>query len=128
MAEIFLNYRHQDGHATGRLHYRLSDLGAFVDVDMQSGDSITREVKSALRDARVFLAVIGKEWMAPRNLKRLHRKNDWIRLELLEVLGWPEVRVVPLLVDDEHLRQGCRGYDRRELRELAHLALLSQRA
>jgi hypothetical protein len=105
LAEIFLNYRHQDGHATGRLgdrlNDRLNDLGAFIDIDMQSGDSISRKIQSALADTRVFLAVIGKEWMKPENLARLHNENDWIRRELLQVLDREEVRVVPVLVDDE---------------------------
>jgi hypothetical protein len=102
MAEIFINHRRGDAHAARRLHDRLGELGAFIDVDMESGDFISKGILNALQDTRIFLAVIGKEWMSLRNLKRLHQKKDWVRVELLEALGRPNlVQIVPLLVDDE---------------------------
>jgi len=86
MAEIFVNYRSGDGQAAGRLNDQLETIfDTFIDEKMESGDSISAEILEALRDTRVFLAVLGKEWMERKNLKRLFSEKDWVRRELLEV-------------------------------------------
>jgi hypothetical protein len=68
---------------------------------MESGAKISETIREALLDVRVFLALIGKEWMKRKNLKRLTDPNDWIRREYLAVLGRKEVMVIPLLVHDD---------------------------
>jgi hypothetical protein len=104
MADIFINYRHEDGATALLLNSALDkeyNLDAFIDTDMKSGARISETIPDVLHDARVFLALIGKEWMKRKNLKRLTDPQDWIRREYLAVLARKEVLIIPLLVHDE---------------------------
>jgi len=104
MADIFINYRHEDGATALLLNKELDreyNLDAFIDTEMGSGAKISETILEALRDTRVFLALIGKEWMKRKNLKRLTDPNDWIRREYLKVLGRDEILVIPLMVHDD---------------------------
>jgi TIR domain len=104
MADIFINYRHEDGATAHLLNAELDkeyNLDAFIDTDMEGGARISETIPEALHEARVFLAIIGKEWMKRRNLRRLTDPNDWIRREYLAALARKEVLIIPLLVHDK---------------------------
>jgi hypothetical protein len=103
MADIFINYRHEDRATALLLSKDLDEdygYNAFIDTEMESGANISETIREALRDVRVFLALISKEWMKRKNLNRLTDSKDWIRREYLEVLGRKEVMIIPLLVHD----------------------------
>ncbi|MEJ0038950.1 MAG: TIR domain-containing protein [Gammaproteobacteria bacterium] len=98
MTDVFVNYRHADGLAAGRLAADLvrlkADFDAFIDTDLKPGDHLEDPIMRHLGEARVVLAVIGPEWVSPANLARLRSPDDWIRRELLRAWKNPDVKVV----------------------------------
>ena len=100
MPDIFVNYRHDDGYVAGRLKDRLeAEFDVFIDTGLRPGASLEGEIMPALDQARVILAVIGKEWLQPANLSRLQDKSDWIRCELLRAFDRKDALVIPVLAD-----------------------------
>ena len=108
MTDVFISYRRDDGGWAGRL---FDDIGrrydTFFDTDRRSldyGDAFPAQTMQALDESRVCLAVIGPEWIDPRNLGRLVDPRDWVRRELEAALAAaPRVRTVPVLVGGETL-------------------------
>ena len=104
MPDIFVNYRHDDGHAAGRLKDRLDDeFAIFFDTGVEVGEDIEQVTSAALKEVRVFIAIIGKEWFSARNLERLQKPTDWIYREISQALLRngvdPEFELMPVLVD-----------------------------
>jgi hypothetical protein len=101
MPDIFVNYRHDDGHAAGRLKDRLeAEFSVFIDTDMEVGRDIDEVTFGALMEARIVIAIIGKEWVSARNLKRLLEPTDWIYRELERALSRTDATLIPVFVDD----------------------------
>jgi hypothetical protein len=104
MAAVFLSYRRATGRAdiawVRLLHRSLADsFDVFFDRHgIEYGDDFPNEIAEALGDCQVFFPVIGPEWVRLRQLKRLAKETDWVRREILTVLGNARVRVIPLLV------------------------------
>ena len=100
MPDIFVNYRHDDGWAAGRLKDRLeSEFDVFIDTGLRPGASLEGEIMPELDRARIILAVISKEWLQPTNLARLQDESDWIRRELLRAFARKDALVIPVLAD-----------------------------
>jgi hypothetical protein len=100
MTDVFVNYRRDDGVVAGWLNERLEkEFDVFIDNSIQSGDSLDRHIMPVLNEAQIILAVIGKTWIEPRNLKRLHDSDDWVRRELCEAFARTDARVIPVLAD-----------------------------
>jgi hypothetical protein len=100
MADVFVNYRHDDGHAAGRLADRLKDeFDVFIDTRLDEGDHLEAPIMQSLGEARVVLAIIGRQWMTAANLARLQGSDDWIRRELTTAWKRTDVKVVPVRVD-----------------------------
>lgn len=107
MARIFICYRREDasGHA-GRLRDALSvRFGAgeiFRDIEtIGPGDDFVQAMTRALDGCRVFLAVIGRDWLTlegPDGRPRLLDPDDHVRREIAEALR-RGVRVIPVLVE-----------------------------
>jgi hypothetical protein len=108
MATTFISYRRDDaaGYA-GRLHEALEErLGheeVFRDVDtLEPGEDFAAAIATRLAGCRVFLAMIGREWLDARDEsggRRLDQPHDYVRLEIATALSRPDVRVVPLLIE-----------------------------
>ena len=108
MPTTFISYRRDDaaGYA-GRLHEALENrLGrdqVFRDVDtLQPGQDFVEAIQSRLGDCRVFIAMIGREWLDARDSqgrRRLDQPNDYVRLELVTALERRDVRVIPVLIE-----------------------------
>jgi len=102
MWEIFVSYRREDGHATGRLADRLEkEFDIYIDRNMRPGDEFDLEIEEALDEARIVIGIVGKEWVAPANIKRLHDPQDWIHRELDQALNRTQALVIPVVVDED---------------------------
>jgi hypothetical protein len=80
-----------------------NEFDLFFDQDPESIDPGERwdlRLEQGLEDCRVFLAIIGPEWVSERNLKRLFDAGDWVRREVDAALrrAGEGVQVVPVLV------------------------------
>jgi len=108
MPTTFISYRRDDaaGYA-GRLHEALENrLGrdqVFRDVDtLQPGQDFVEAIESRLAECRVFLAMIGREWLDAHDSegrRRLDQPHDYVRLEIVNALSRREVRVIPVLIE-----------------------------
>jgi TIR domain len=108
MPATFISYRRDDaaGYA-GRLHEalerRLGEGQIFRDIDtLEPGFDFVDAIGSRLRECRVFLAIIGREWLDARDAagqRRLDQSHDYVRLEIAGALARSEVRVIPVLIE-----------------------------
>lgn len=109
MSQIFLSYRRAEHPALiGRIYDRLtSEFGqnsVFLDVDsIPLGIDFEPYLKQQISKCDVFVAIVGKEWLA--RIDRLHRKDDFIRIEIEGALQFKKP-IIPLLVDTEMPRIG----------------------
>jgi hypothetical protein len=108
MPTTFISYRRDDaaGYA-GRLHEALENrLGrdqVFRDVDtLEPGQDFIEAIHSRLAECRVFIAMIGREWLDARDSegrRRLDQPHDYVRLEIITALERRDVRVIPVLIE-----------------------------
>jgi hypothetical protein len=108
MPDTFISYRRDDaaGYA-GRLHEalerRLGGERIFRDIDtLEPGLDFVDAIDSRLRECRVFLALIGREWLDARDRegrRRLDQSHDYVRLEISAALARADVRVIPVLIE-----------------------------
>jgi tetratricopeptide (TPR) repeat protein len=102
---VFVNYRFADerfgaGAVYDGLVGRFGTQQVFRDcVSMQAGEHYPTELRQALEDADILVAVIGPTWLDARNgdgVRRLDLPNDWVRYEIRRALqrGIP---IVPVL-------------------------------
>ncbi len=105
MSDIFISYRRADAGWAGRLAQTLDErFDVFFDTeDIEAGDDFPADLQDALDACRVCCVVIGPEWVRPQQLARLAGERDWVRHELLTVLGRQRVKVVPLLLGGAQL-------------------------
>jgi TIR domain len=106
MPRIFICYRRDDtaGH-TGRLRDGLcaefGDHEIFRDVDtIGPGDDFVQAVERGIASCRVFLAIIGRQWLTSSDRegrRRLDDPADHVRTEVAKALECG-VRVIPVLV------------------------------
>ena len=84
MADIFISYRRgeTDKWVARWLNDRLADsFDVFFDGQRESidlGASFPDEIDEALAQCRVVFAVIGPDWLDPKNLARLKDEDDWV--------------------------------------------------
>lgn len=105
---IFISYRREDSaDITGRIYDRLSgEFGRdaiFKDVDdIPLGKDFRKHLNEEVSQCQILLAVIGKEWANctdGNGNKRLHNKEDFVRIEIEAALS-RDIPVIPLLVSD----------------------------
>lgn len=109
--KIFINYRRDDMIGTaGRLHDRLAQTfgqqNIFMDVDsIPAGVDFVTDLNSQVAACRVFLAVIGPNWLDAKDesgARRLDNPNDFVTIEIAAALA-RDIRVIPVLVDNTHM-------------------------
>ncbi len=109
MADIFISYRHgtTDSWAADDVAKRLEQhFSVFLDGrrgSLDLGDVFPTAIEDALNECRIVLAVIGPDWCSKESLRRLRRENDWVGRELRMILGRPDVRLVPLVIEPARL-------------------------
>jgi TIR domain len=108
-SDIFIGYRRDDtGDTVGRIYDKLCDKfgkeHVFKDVDKTPvGKNFGAHILGVLPSCRVFLAIIGKQWLevrTPEGGRRIDDPQDWVRIELETALNMPGLQVVPVLVND----------------------------
>jgi hypothetical protein len=109
--KIFINYRREDSIGTaGRLHDRLAQAfgqqNLFMDVDsIPAGVDFVADLNSQVAACRVFLAVIGPNWLDAKDesgARRLDNPDDFVTIEIAAALA-RDIRVIPVLVDDARM-------------------------
>jgi hypothetical protein len=109
--KIFINYRRDDSIGTaGRLHDRLAQTfgqqNLFMDVDsIPAGIDFVADLNSQVAACRVFLAVIGPNWldaMDETGARRLDNPDDFVTIEIAAALA-RDIRVIPVLVDNARM-------------------------
>jgi formylglycine-generating enzyme required for sulfatase activity len=109
--KIFINYRRgDDSAAAGRLYDRLEQQFGkaclFMDVDtIAAGADFVAILEQAVAECDVFLAVIGKSWLAARDTngaRRLDNANDFVRIEIASALRLGKY-VIPVLVNEAQM-------------------------
>jgi hypothetical protein len=127
LATVFLSYRRDDsaGHA-GRLYdglaRRLDSGSVFRDVDaLEPGQDFVAAIHARLADCRIFLTLIGRDWVDARDAagqQRLSLADDYVRLEVAAALARSDVRLIPVFVQGatmppaEQLPEDLRGLTR----------------
>jgi TIR domain len=108
MLNIFVSYRRDDSAGfTGRLVDSLEPLlGAgniFRDVEgINPGENFVKVIEKKLKQAKVTLIVIGKNWLNSKDSQepsRLANPNDFVRLEIETALRYKH-QIIPILVDN----------------------------
>lgn len=107
MPSLFLSYRQSDtlGH-TGRLadalEARYGRDAVFRDLDsIEAGQRFEEVIERALADCRVFLPLIGDDWLTVRGAdggRRLDDPQDFVRREVAAALA-RGIPVIPLLLE-----------------------------
>jgi TIR domain/Tetratricopeptide repeat len=104
MPAVFLSYRRSDSAAwcerlSDHLSLRFGDDIVFRDVDdLKPGMRWRREIDAALRGAGIVLVLIGPQWFAARQRRRLADPKDVLRQEIATALRSPRRKVVPVLL------------------------------
>jgi hypothetical protein len=109
--KIFINYRRDDSIGTaGRLRDRLAQTfgqkNLFMDVDsIPAGVDFVADLNSKVAACRVFLVVIGLNWLDAkdeRGARRLDNPDDFVTIEIAAALA-RDIRVIPVLVDNARM-------------------------
>src|SRR5262245_50609041 len=109
--KIFINYRREDSIGTaGRLRDRLAEAfgeeNLFMDVDnIPAGVDFVADLNNQVAACRVFLAVIGPNWLDAKDesgQRRLDNPDDFVTIEIAAALA-RDIRVIPVLVDNARM-------------------------
>ena len=105
--KIFINYRREDSIGTaGRLRDRLAETfgqqNLFMDVDnIPAGVDFVADLNNQVATCRVFLAVIGPNWLDAKDetgRRRLGNPDDFVVIEIAAALS-RNIPVIPVLLD-----------------------------
>lgn len=130
MAGIFISYRRQDseGSAGRLLHTLRQHFGAdrvFMDVTgIEPGADFRAEIDSWIKRCDVFIAVIGKQWLAIQK-QRINDPRDYVRIETAGALQ-RKIPLIPVLVEGaalpgpDGLPEDLREISYRNAKELRH--------
>jgi hypothetical protein len=134
MTGIFINYRRDDVRGVAvrlydHLTTKFSKAEVFMDVDaMKPGMDFVTQLDSSVSQCRVFLAMIGPNWLDAKDhdgRRRLDDSKDFVRVELASALR-REIPVIPILIDGaemplkERLPDELKPLVRRHALELRH--------
>lgn len=107
MPDIFVSYRRTDtsayaGRIGDHLRQHFGENQVFIDVEsIGPGESFRRIVEDNLRTCRIFIALIGANWLVVQETdgtRRLDNPDDHVRREVAIALERQDCRVIPLLV------------------------------
>ena len=107
--KILLNYRRGDtagnaGHLYATLAERFGKENVFMDIDkIDPGLNFVEVINDWVGRCDVFIAMIGTQWLDSAyksGQRRLDDPNDFVRMEIESALERPDVRLIPVLVQD----------------------------
>ena len=107
--KILLNYRRGDtagnaGHLYATLAKHFGSDNVFMDIDkIEPGLNFVEVIKQWVGRCDVFIAMIGAQWLTSAydsGERRLDDPNDFVRMEIEAGLARPDVRVIPVTVQD----------------------------
>ncbi|NHD17799.1 MULTISPECIES: toll/interleukin-1 receptor domain-containing protein [unclassified Actinopolyspora] len=105
MADIFVNYRNEDGHDAAvaverELSRRFGDEKVFrASKSIRPGEDFRGALTRGSSGARVLLVLIGDRWLSMRDAEGnvlLDKEEDWTRAEILNALE-SGARVIPVM-------------------------------
>ncbi len=105
---IFVGYRRDDtadvaGRICDALSVAFGDAQVFKDVDsMPVGADFAAHIRAVLPKCRVFLALLGPNWLDARassGARRLDDPSDLVRVEIETALRTSKLLVVPVLIN-----------------------------
>lgn len=108
---VFISYRRSDAgfaaqYVANGLQVRYGPDSVFIDTDqIQGGDYLRIRIETALAEAAVVIALIGKSWLRVQDSdgrRRLDVEDDWVRFELAYALNH-QLPLIPLLVSGSDL-------------------------
>jgi hypothetical protein len=124
MADIFISYRRADAGWAGRLAKELQEkYDVFFDTEtIEKGENFPNRIAEALNTFKIFLSIIGPEWVKNKAIKRLSDPHDWVRKEI--AFGMERARdhymhFIPVLVHGAKLPEAAKLPE--ELRPLADI-------
>ncbi len=91
MTHIFVNYRHADSRPNtlilaNKLKQEFGENFVFIDVDDMVAGNWTEQIEEQLNKSKVFLCIMGPEWLKLQNTesgqRRLDEENDVVRREI----------------------------------------------
>jgi uncharacterized protein (TIGR02145 family) len=103
--KIFINYRHED---EANITFAIANalMGEFgvgnIFFDKQAikaGSQFTKEIDKALDTCRIFIPIIGKEWMNILNKRQTFEETDYVLNEIEHAME-KGIFILPILVDD----------------------------
>ena len=106
---VFISYRRSDcqPQANGLndgLRHRLPGARVFMDIDsIPFGVDFEQHIREEIRSCDVVLVLIGDQWLDVADAagqRRVDDPQDFVRLEIESALASPDVRVVPVLVEN----------------------------
>lgn len=106
---IFISYRRQDCQAQANglsdgLRSRLPKAHIFMDIDsIPFGTDFARTIETEIQQCTIVLVLIGNNWMGTSSAdgtRRIDDPDDYVRLEVRSAVLSPNVRVLPVLVDE----------------------------
>ncbi len=107
MSNVFISYRRDDsagyaGRLADALEKRLGKDTVFRDVeDIKPGEDFVKALERNLHNAKVFLVIIGKDWLTVKDSqgrRRLESPKDYVRIEIESALRLNGL-TVPVLVE-----------------------------
>jgi hypothetical protein len=110
--KIFIGYRREDAPKTAdllheNLERHFGENSTFMDKEtIRGGDRYRKKIQNALATCKVFLAIIGPRWLTisdENNVRRLDKKDDWVRFEIEAALKRDDILVIPVLVKNAAL-------------------------
>jgi len=110
----FLSYRHDDSRpwailVADSLRHRFGTDAVFVDMEsIGGGDEWPQTIETALKEATVYLPIIGPRWLSvhdENSRRRIDLPGDWVRREIEYALG-SRKPVIPVLVSGAALPGG----------------------
>ena len=111
MIKLFLSYRRADSqHVTDRINDRLvgrfGEKSVFKDVySIPIGADFREAIRRSIDECKVFLSVIGKQWIDITDdvgRRRLEDENDYVRVEIEAALA-RGIPIIPLLIDGANM-------------------------
>ena len=106
---FFLSYRRDQSSFIARslrsaLAARFGDGSVFLDeAAIAPGREWPREIQEAILGCSALLVIMGPHWLAAQDAasgaRRLDNRDNWVRREVEEGLGRPEIAVIPVLTD-----------------------------